>query len=290
MRMILNYCIIPALPVGLPPAMKLLPQGRPADARPAHAHSARRMRIEMGTWVAIEACARDEDTAQRGIVKAFAVVAGLSRTLHPTGPESDVARINAAACGESIPVRAATLSLLRFAQRLHTLSEGFFDPCLPAAPGRLADLALLEGPQPLVQSRRPLELDLGGIAKGFAVDGAVQALKDTGCSAGIVNAGGDLRVFGALAHTILLRHANGDYRGVPLKEAALAVSARAAAGAPSGHRGYYVRGGAPAATRDYAAVRAHDATTADALTKCVLLCPDELSTGLLRRLGAENLS
>jgi thiamine biosynthesis lipoprotein len=269
--------------------MKPLPQGRPADTI-ARVHSARRMHIEMGTWVAIEACAAQEETVQRGIAAAFAVVAELARTLHPTLPQSDVARINAATGGHPVPLQAATLALLRFAQRLHRLSEGFFDPCLPAAPGRLADVALHDGPQPLAELRRPVQLDLGGIAKGFAVDGAVAALQAAGCSAGLVNAGGDLRVFGALAQTILLRDGSGHCRSVPLKEAALAVSTRAAAGAPSGHRGYYVRHGAAATARDYAAVCARDALTADALTKCVLLCPDELTTRLLCQLGAENLS
>jgi thiamine biosynthesis lipoprotein len=270
--------------------MKPLPQARPADALPALVHRAQRMRVEMGTWVAIEACAAQEAAVQRGIEAAFAQVAEISRTLHPGRPESDVARINAAACGQAVPVRAATFALLRFAQHLHTLSRGFFDPCLPVAPGTLADLALHEGPRPLAKSRRPLQLDLGGIGKGFAVDVAVQALKDAGCSAGLVNAGGDLRVFGALGETILLRQATGRCRSVPLREAALAVSARPAHGAPSGHRGFYVRCAAPPAARDYAAVRAHDAMTADALTKCALLCPEELSTSLLRHFGAENLS
>ncbi len=40
------------------------------------------------------------------------------------------------------------------------------------------------------------DCDLGGIAKGFAVDRAVKILKCAGRHAGIVNAGGDLRVFG----------------------------------------------------------------------------------------------
>jgi thiamine biosynthesis lipoprotein len=269
--------------------MKSLAQALSADATAAGL-GVRRMRIAMGTFVAIEARAAHAHTAQCGLEQAFAVIAELSRTLHPTLAESDVARINAAPCGQPVPVRAATLALLRFAQRLHALSEGIFDPCLPTAPGRLGDLALHEGPQPRAIAGVPLQLDLGGIAKGFAVDGAVQALKEAGCSAGVVNAGGDLRVFGTPAQKFLLRQAGGRYRSVPLKEAALAVSARAAAGAPGGHRGYYVRGRAACASRDYAAVRARDATTADALTKCVLLCPDELSAHLLRQLGADNLS
>ncbi len=39
-------------------------------------------------------------------------------------------------------------------------------------------------------------LDLGGVAKGYAVDEAVRSLRESGVRAGIVNAGGDLRSFG----------------------------------------------------------------------------------------------
>jgi thiamine biosynthesis lipoprotein len=261
---------------------------RTADT--ARTATVRRLRIAMGTWVAIEATAADSDAAQRALEGAFARIADLSGALDPALTDSDVARINAAPCGQAVPLRPGTLALLRFAQRLHRLSEGIFDPCLPTAPGRLRDLALHDGPPARAESRLPLQLDLGGIAKGFVVDGAVAALKAARCSAGLVNAGGDLRVFGAAAQQVLLRDAGGGYRPVSLTEAALAVSARSTRGAPSGHRGYYVRDREGAASRDYAAVRAPDATTADALTKCVLLCPQELSTRLLRQLGAENLS
>lgn len=270
--------------------MTPLPKARIANAAPPALHSAHRMRIAMGTWVAIEARAAHQAAVQRGIEAAFAAVAQLSLMLHPTLPGSDVTRLNAAACGQRVPLQAATLSVLRFAQHLHALSEGFFDPCLPSGAGTLEDLTLHEGPLPLAESRLPLQLDLGGMAKGFAVDAAVEALRAAGCSAGLVNAGGDLRVFGVLPQAILLRHPSGRYRSVPVREAAVAVSARNAPGAPSGHRGFYVRRGAAAVFRDYAAVCAHTAMAADALTKCVLLCPDELGTRLLRRFGAENLS
>jgi thiamine biosynthesis lipoprotein len=53
---------------------------------------------------------------------------------------------------------------------------------------------------------RPLCLDLGGIAKGFAVDEAVKSLIKEGVSSGIVNAGGDLRVFGNKPQTIYIRN------------------------------------------------------------------------------------
>jgi thiamine biosynthesis lipoprotein len=52
----------------------------------------------------------------------------------------------------------------------------------------------------------PLCLDLGGIAKGFAVDLAVNILQSAAVPAGLVNAGGDLRVFGNEAQDIHVRN------------------------------------------------------------------------------------
>jgi thiamine biosynthesis lipoprotein len=41
-----------------------------------------------------------------------------------------------------------------------------------------------------------MKLDLGGIAKGFAIDLAIEAVKDANCAGAMVDAGGDVRVFG----------------------------------------------------------------------------------------------
>ncbi|MEE8546960.1 MAG: FAD:protein FMN transferase [bacterium] len=48
----------------------------------------------------------------------------------------------------------------------------------------------------IIKAGSPVWLDLGGVAKGYAVDEAVKVLKEQGASAGIVNAGGDLKAFG----------------------------------------------------------------------------------------------
>jgi thiamine biosynthesis lipoprotein len=69
--------------------------------------------------------------------------------------------------------------------------------------GGLEDLVLLESNQ--ITSKKPLRLDLGGIAKGFAVDKAVETLKALGIVSGSVNAGGDLRVFGSNPKEIQVR-------------------------------------------------------------------------------------
>ncbi len=87
-----------------------------------------------------------------------------------------------------------TREVQRFAQQLHARSAGVFDPCLPQRPGRIADLEITAF---AAICDAPLELDCGGVAKGFAVDCAVAALQAAGCQAGIVNAGGDPEEFAA---------------------------------------------------------------------------------------------
>jgi thiamine biosynthesis lipoprotein len=51
-----------------------------------------------------------------------------------------------------------------------------------------------------------VKIDLGGIAKGFAVDCAVEALQRQGITDGLVNAGGDLRVFGPCSYAVDVRN------------------------------------------------------------------------------------
>lgn len=247
----------------------------------------------MGTWVAIEAtapatpCKRAGTAAaieQAAIEAAYAAIGLVEQAMHPRRHGSDLARINAAPLQVPIAIQPDTWRVLRLARRLHELTGGVFDPCLPNRPGSLQDVEL--GSAPMLVCHAPVEIDLGGIAKGHAIDRAVETLIDHGCRAGLVNAGGDLRVFGEHEEAILLREADTSFRRLALKNRALAVSDMDAIDRPGEHQGYYNRKGETAARR-YAAVIAKDAATADALTKCVLLCPQEHAARALRELEAE---
>ena len=134
----------------------------------------------------------------------------------------------------------------------------------------------------------PVELDLGGIAQRHAIDRAVEKLQELGCASGLVNAGGDLRVFGDRAETIFLRRRVSEptFHPLSLKNTALAVSDLDADNRPSEHQGYYIRGrDSNLTTPRYATVIASTAAVADALTKCVLLCPTKLGMCVLKELG-----
>ena len=215
--------------------------------------------------------------------------------MHPTRPGSDLSALNSAPLHSPVEVRPDTWHLLKLAQRLFVLSGGAFDPCLPSQPGRLSDVEIgseEEDEEPTVICHAPVRLDLGGIAKGHAIDRAVATLGAMGCQSGLVNAGGDLRVFGDRKETVLLRRGT-EFHPRELENAALAVSDLDATERPEEHQGYYscvdVGRVSPSFTQRYAAVVAQEATIADALTKCVLLCPNDLTARILLEFEAHSV-
>jgi thiamine biosynthesis lipoprotein len=260
-----------------------------------------RMRPLLGTFCTVSGTVSAGD-AQGAIEAAFAALAEVNIAAHPTREGSDLAAL-ASHVGQWRAIRRSTWEVLQLAGRIHRDSDGRFDPCLPDSEGRLADLQLADG-ECAARLLKPARIDLGGIAKGFAVDQAVDALRRHGCTGGSVNAGGDLRVFGPEPTVIQLRWAGGIASSLPLQDAAVAVSERGSADKPAEFRGYYLRGcGASAAPevqpagsahasgamRADAAVVAPSAAVADALSTCAMICDDALLTRLLRRWQARLL-
>lgn len=234
---------------------------------------------------------------------AFAAIDAVHQAMSFHEPGSELSAVNRGAAGAPQAVGRLTWRVLRAALALARASDGGFDPTVAA---RLVDSGHLpapDGPRPdpradwrdvellsgrRVRFRRPLWLDLGGIAKGHAVDRAVRAMQYAGAAGGVVNAGGDLRVFGLGAETVHVRHPANPARGVPLlqlRNGAVATSA-----------GYFSERGSLSALVDphdggrlgaatSATVCAPRAIWADALTKVVLVDPGRAAP-LLRRLHA----
>ena len=252
----------------------------------------KRLRISLGTLVAIEATGSSASAAVAAIEAAFAAITGVHRRMHPQSPDSDLARINNSGLDTPVTVHSSICDLLNLARRLHTLTDGVFDPCLPTRSGRLQDIEVSDDQ---VRCHAPVALDFGGFAKGYAVDRAIEVLRTHGCIDGLVNAGGDLRVFGPRADPTFLRGPAGELANVVLSDAALAVSDAQSQSRPAEHQGYYVREPALAdgdhananlTGIDFAAVIAREAVIADALAKCVLLCRKATAERALREFGA----
>ena len=200
----------------------------------------RRCRPLLGTFVEIRASGLEEPELQAAVNGAFSVVERFHQRLSVHEPASELSRLNREAFARPFRVGRETLAILRRAQKLARESQGAFDPTV--APllarwgflpptlrrepgGSWRDLVLL--PESNVRFRRPLALDLGGIAKGFAVDAAIKSLKHSGVQSAVVNAGGDLRVFGSQPSTVCLRHPRHPQsfaQTIEVRDAALATS------------------------------------------------------------------
>lgn len=211
----------------------------------------------------------DAAIAAHAFEHAFRAVERVHRLMSRQDLDSDVARISRAAPGALLSVDAWTWDVLRRAKELHEVTDGLFDCAVaPGSRGSLVDLRLM--PENGVVLRRPLAITLDGIAKGYAVDRAVDALRAAGATSGVVNAGGDLRLFGDEMQPIHVRHPGSPGTFV------LIGSASEAAVASSGR--YFSnsllvdpRTMRPHATAWSATVIASDCATADALTKPCLL-------------------
>ena len=224
----------------------------------------------LGTFVqiGIDACTGDTDAA---FSTGFAAIARMHEAMSPQRPDSDLARFNAAPSGAAIVCDEWTLTVLAAARELGEASEGVFDVSLGSGGASAWSLDANR----LRKHEKNVRLDLGGIAKGEAVDRACAALRNTGVTAGWVNAGGDLRVFGDRSIPIHARVHKEPARIRPLaklRDGAIATSAFD----PESY---------PLAQCRQVSVAAPQCRWADALTKIVGIAP-EIGMRLLPRYDA----
>jgi FAD:protein FMN transferase len=250
-----------------------------------------RLRLGLGTFVAIEAEARDEALALEGIGAAFDAILAVQRLMHPMRG-TDLAAMAVCPLGVPLKVHRWTWEVLELCKRLHHASLGIFDPCLAEGAGRMPDLQLL--PADTLIAHAPMRIDLGGIAKGYAVDRAIDALRAADCDGGLVNAGGDLAVFGRRSRSIVCGSTDTKAILIVLQDAALATSDAScseslAALRPAEHRGYYDGRGRRVMISGKATVIAARAAIADGLTKCLLAAQRESGAALLETFGARQV-
>lgn len=189
--------------------------------------SLRRARPLLGTFVEISVPDTAEKEADAVIDEAFEAITKVHRLMSFHEVDSDVSRLNREASVRPVSVHPWTLKVLKTAIELHDCSSGAFDMSIAPV---LQELGLLPGhggggsvpsieapsgnafevlPHNQIRFRHPdIRIDLGGIAKGFAVDRAIEILQGRGIEGGVVNAGGDLAAFGPISHQVCIRNPN----------------------------------------------------------------------------------
>jgi thiamine biosynthesis lipoprotein len=170
----------------------------------------------MGTLFRIKLYARDQATAERAFRAAFDRVAALDDTLSDYKPASELNRICKNAVGRPVKVSEDLMRVLTASQQLAAGTGGAFDITLGPVirvwrqarkDGRVPDAAELARASAYCGYRKlkinpaahtveldeaGMELDVGGIAKGYAADEALAVLTKLGIRSALVAASGDL--------------------------------------------------------------------------------------------------
>lgn len=173
----------------------------------------------MGTIIEITLIGDDEEAANKAVLQAFQEIKRIETLMSPWLDSSDVTRINRSAGKAWLKVSPETMEVIKKAQEISELSEGGFDitigpltelwrearkkkipPSIEEVKEKLGlvNFKNIETDQKgkVFLKKKGMAIDLGGIAKGYAVDRAFELLKSLEYRNLIINAGGDLRVGG----------------------------------------------------------------------------------------------
>ncbi|MGZ5156610.1 MAG: FAD:protein FMN transferase [Caldimonas sp.] len=268
----------------------------------------------MGTAIGVELWSDDRAAGIAAIDSVMAEMHRIDRAMSPHKPDSELSRINREAGAALVPLSEEMASLLARAESFARLSGGAFDITY-AAVGQLYDYRervrpsdeaiararqsvgwrhlVLDRQARTVRFARPgMRIDLGGFAKGHAVDNAARLLRARGIAHAMVSAGGDSRVIGdrrGRPWTIGIRdprRASGELVAVlPLEDVSISTS--------GDYERFFVEGGErfhhlidPATGRSPGGVRsvtvlAEDGLTSEALSKTVFVLGVEKGLALI---------
>jgi FAD:protein FMN transferase len=285
---------------------------------PAHSSAVFKYhQVSMGTTVEITLVGRHEEEVRKAAMQAFQEIRRIEQLMSPKITSGDVFRINQLAGMEWVNVSTETLEVIQKAKEISTLSEGSFDITVapltqiwrtarekgtpPSAEEVNNLLELVNFREILIASegkiflkKKGMAIDLGGIAKGYAVDKAFEILQSLGHKNLIVNAGGDLRVGGNRLNqpwTIGIQHPRDPQKlmaRASLSDSALATSGNYEKffmyqGKRYGHI-FNPRDGFPTEACQSVSVIYRDSMTADALATAVFVLGPAKGYELCQRL------
>lgn len=257
----------------------------------------------MGTAIHAELWHHDAQFAECAIDAVMAEMHRIDRLMSPFKPESELSRINRDAAARAVPIGAELFNLIERSLRFSRLSDGAFDITY-ASVGHLYDyrngiapdadalerarqavgwrhLILDAGQRTVRFARDGVRIDLGGFAKGYAVDTSIAILKRQGIAHAVVAAGGDSHVLGdrrGRPWSIAIRDPRNEKRVVavlPLQDTSISTS--------GDYERFFERDGVrhhhlidPKTGRSPSAVHsvtilANDGLTSEGVSKCVFV-------------------
>jgi FAD:protein FMN transferase len=224
-------------------------------APPVHAAWLEDTEAIMGTRVYVQLWADDPAQGNAAIAAVMTEMRRIDELMSHYKPESELSLINQKAATEPVQVDAELFDLIRLSTHFSEITDGAFDITY-ASVGYLYNFPLHEHPSedqikdalPAVNWRNlifdaahhtvrfghtGMRIDLGGIAKGYAVDRGVAVLKERGITHALVTAGGDSRLLGdrrgrpwlvSIAHPDDPHNPDKVVTRIPLSDAAVSTS------------------------------------------------------------------
>ncbi len=195
----------------------------------------------MGTEVVVDIWHENADIARQCSDAVFKEMRRIDALMSPYRETSELSRVNREAAQQAVTISDELFELIERSLAMSVRSSGAFDITF-ASVGHLYDYREQRKPSAqMIKQKLPainyrhlhldrsrhsisfaheaVKIDLGGIAKGYAVDNAIALLKQCGIDNGLVSAGGDSRILGD-------RHGKPWMMGVrhPRKQGGIAVS------------------------------------------------------------------
>ncbi len=177
--------------------------------------------LAMGTFARVVAVAKDAATGDKCVEAGLAEIRKVDELMSDYIDDSEISRVNKEAAQRAVRVSEATYEVLQKSLEFSRLTDGAFDITV----GPLVDMFHTTKKEHVAPTQEQIEqakakvgfekliledanrtvrfavdgmrIDLGGIAKGYAVDKAVEAARRCGAVGVMVDIGGDVRCFGA---------------------------------------------------------------------------------------------
>ncbi len=206
----------------------------------------------MGTAIHVEVWHEDGARARQAIDSVLNEMRHVDAEMSPYKPASEVSKINVNAGVEPVSVSGELVRLIDTAQHVSDLTHGAFDITFasaghlynyrehkrPSSAALEAAVAVIDYHQITLDktharvglNKAGMRIDLGGIAKGYAVERCVRLLREQGIEHALVTAGGDTRVLGdrvGRPWIVGIRHPRQDNQlitRIPLDDEAISTS------------------------------------------------------------------
>lgn len=184
-------------------------------------HLVKRSQMLMGTVVFVTAVGTDESTAHQAAKAGLEEIRRLEEMLSTWIPTSELSQVNDAAGREAFQVSQETFEVLERSLDMGKLTNGGFNIAVGPAvkewnasgEGQVPPREDLEALRPQIDlsqiqldkkkrtvwlPRPGMQIDVGGIGKGYAADLAVRVMQGSGATGGVVALSGDIKTFGRM--------------------------------------------------------------------------------------------